>query len=174
MSNIYLLKEGKNYSNGINAKLLLNPTGMKHTVNFNKNCLYDLRTVDQSDINKLFGFSFGYHHHNSIRFGWRSNVQRQKIEILAYMHKEGKLIQEWDDDISMGFLDTDRDYHLELKYLKGPTGFDTYYFSIKDEYDILHATAFEAPKFLLPLGYKLYPYFGGNRKAPHDMLITLS
>ena len=56
---------------------------------FDQTCLYDMPNPDRHDINKLFGVGFGDHNNNSARFGWNSNNGR--IDLFAFVHKDGKI-----------------------------------------------------------------------------------
>jgi len=51
---------------------------------FTETAIYRFYDEDQHDVNKLFGFSFGMHHNNSVRFGWRPTEDLTKIEIVGY------------------------------------------------------------------------------------------
>ena len=72
----YLVKRGWYYA--IPLQLLKKLLGiricesrkMSCEVSFTESCRYNVGK-DQSDINKLFGFSVGMHHKNSVRVGWR-------------------------------------------------------------------------------------------------------
>ena len=57
------------------------------TAMFHDNCLYDLNSEDQADINKLFGITSLFIHKNSARFGWRA--EGDKIRIFAYYYRNG-------------------------------------------------------------------------------------
>lgn len=59
-------------------------------VKFNSNCAYDLGNEDQKDWNKVFGICFGVRgiHKNSLRFGWRWNTMKQKIELCTIVYRE--------------------------------------------------------------------------------------
>ena len=55
---------------------------MSCEVVFTESCRYNVGK-DQSDINKLFGFSIGMHHKNSVRVGWRYVPSADLIEIVS-------------------------------------------------------------------------------------------
>lgn len=138
-------------------------------VKFTGSCMYHFDDEDQYDANKLFGFSVGYHHNNSFRFGWRPNADCTKMEIVGYEYHDGVRIP----TIPICEVELNRWY----KY-------DMIYFSITREvkycvYDEDHNTicAEEISPIKLKhrcnLGYYLYLYFGGNKKAPHDMMFFI-
>ena len=59
-------------------------------VYFFPNCTYQL-SENYDQVNKLYGFSEGFHHWNSARTGWRC-VDGENIELLAYSYINGKRI----------------------------------------------------------------------------------
>lgn len=131
---------------------------------FDKNCEYDLMSVDQYDINKLFGFGQLYHEKNSCRLGWTWNLDKKKMEIHAYCHVNTTRVTEWICDV-----DLDKWYIGEIWLENG-----NYYFRVLDEdkTDVLGYTQIQYA-FSLNIGYLLKPYFGGNQVAPHEMKIYL-
>jgi hypothetical protein len=142
----------------------LSKSKLECTVNFNSNCKYDIGE-DQDDVNKLFGIGyFPFHRWNSIRFGWRYSKENDKIEILAYWY-----LNKVRNFKHICYVDLNReyDYSINLSKEEGKV-----YFSVSD----LHSQSafFEAVNINFQyrnFGYILKPYFGGNRKAPHDMNI---
>ncbi len=134
---------------------------------FTKSCLYDLHNEDEHDVDKLFGFSVGHHHKNSsFRFGWRPILKNNSIQIVAYEYHNGKRQQ----TKIIGEVEINKWYTYTLKYnIKDGMG---QYF-ITDEYNntmSLLTISRKKIKFL-PFGYKLFIYFGGNEKAPQDIVI---
>ena len=125
-------------------------------VNFDKSCIYNLNSPDQLDINKLFGFSNGFNHHKySARFGW--NSENDKINIFSYVYDNGKRKSNPISTIECG------------KYYKMAIVDDNtnWIFSIDNYFTMVP----KSEKF--KIGYKLWPYFGGNITSPHDMSIEL-
>jgi len=137
---------------------------LSKTFMFTESCLYDLKNENQSDINKLFGFSIGLHYINSVRFGWRPNLKNSTIEILKY---------EYNDKVrnfkSILELDLNKFYRFEIKY----DGFGFVSYSIFDINDVCLANTLSIPILGFPIifGYRLGLYFGGNEKAPQDITI---
>lgn len=133
---------------------------------FDKSCAYDLKSIDQFDINKLFGWSQGYHETNSARFGWTWNLTKKKMEIHAYCHVKGKppRVEEFICDV-----DLDVWYIGEIWVDNG-----NYYFRVltEDRSEILGYTSIES-NYKVNIGYLLKPFFGGNQPAPQDMKIYL-
>lgn len=157
----YIIPKGNHYSHrsGMPPRLISFKDG-RHLVfeaMFMPNCLYD---PVNDDINKLYGFTDcnSSVHENSARFGWRVNKD-QKIELFAYWYESGHLGYQ-----SMGFTEPNRmdSYEIWAKQ-------DTYWFSF-------NGTVFEALRTkdcVHGLRVRLFPYFGGNETAPHEMQIEI-
>jgi hypothetical protein len=126
-------------------------------VKFDETCVY--KTVDatnQEDVNKLIGISDGFSHtKNSARFGWR--YLNGKLEILGYTHFNGKFNFEKICDLEIG-----KEYQCDLVI-----GED-YKFSVAGK-------TISMDRFPKKSGfnYYLWPYFGGNETAPHDIEIKV-
>jgi len=84
----YLIKKGKHYSLNILNKIIAIEK-VKITFRFDESAIYNIEGDDMKDWNKLFGFSRGFHHHNSVRLGWRWNNNTSKIEITKYEYIDG-------------------------------------------------------------------------------------
>jgi len=136
-------------------------------VNFDSSCIYRLDPIAQPNINKLFGFSRGLHHAASYRFGWRA--VEDKIEILAYMYRNGKRINEWDQDIHLAFIEPGQTYNFTIQIKNGEC-----YFKILDEFNQNISIRSFQYSTKLNIGYRLNPYFGGSLPAPHDMQIYIN
>jgi hypothetical protein len=128
---------------------------------FTKSCLYDLKDEDQYDVNKLFGFSIGFHHTTSFRFGWRADLKTNTIEIVAYEYHD-TIRQE---TMHVCNVEIDKWHEFALYYF--PDVQKTWY--LVDNFPIL-SNYFKLKKNS-GLGYRLGLYFGGNEKAPQDILI---
>jgi len=135
---------------------------------FTESAIYFFDDEDQHDVNKLFGFSFGYHHYNSVRFGWRPNKTLDKIEIVGYEYVNKLRIP----TIPICEVELDKWYKYELKYKGGIFGQIEYDVTDGEEhFGLVHPITI---KHDCNLGYKLYLYFGGNKKAPHKITIFKS
>lgn len=165
MKKIFTIPQASHYS-GIHIKPHINKKFLQYDVMFDKSSLYNHGDIDQYDINKLFGLSYGYHHKNSVRFGWRCNDKSTpKIEILAYCYINGNRIDEYEEDIHIAMVDLNQYYTYRIDVSK-----NDYTLSIFKSEQIIGQKSIQHGD--LPLyGYQLYPYFGGNRKAPHDVNI---
>jgi hypothetical protein len=161
---IYCINKGWHYST-IVPSFHCGVKSMSRYVTFDKSCLYELTNLDCiKDINKLFGFSYGMHKNNSMRFGWRC-IDGITIQIFAY-----------------NYTDRERKQRLLCSVAPG----EKYLFSINYQTEENICTFKVLPLGLgspsmytfscdVPpaCGYYLYPYFGGDCAAPHSMCITL-
>ena len=161
----FLIKKDKHYSDQYLYKFvnILNINRfLKYQVLFDNTCKYELPKEDQEDINKLFGYTLGFNHHkDSARFGWF--YQDKTIHLHAYVYDNGvrksKLIKN---------LDLNTQYVLTLV----DEG-DNWLFSVNDGWCVIGSV--KIPKSCeFKYGYKLWPYFGGNNTAPHDITIQMN
>jgi hypothetical protein len=133
------------------------------TVMFTDSCRYDIGD-DQSDINKLLGIGyFPYHRMNSARLGWRYIRENDSIELLMYWYKNKARYNE-----SLCQIKINQRYVCSLT-----TNESSHIFSVKTmDNELLSIKSIDLkPRFI---GYELFPYFGGNIKAPHDIIIDIS
>lgn len=146
------------------------PTSMSRCFEFTESCLFDLKDEDQHDVNKLFGFSIGFHHTTSFRFGWRPILDTGKIEIVRYEYHNGERQRTG----KVAYVDIDKPYVFELIYY--PHEQKTHYL-IKESEDHVYLKElrclFSKPylKKKHGLGYLLGIYFGGNERAPQKIII---
>ncbi len=140
----------------------LKSDGLKLSVRFDSSAIYNLGDADQADVNKLFGFSDcnSSHQDNSARFGWAWNIVENKIDIYAYVYKDSQRIIKEIQAIDIG-----KNYILELRLVQ-----DNYEFIINGESITRVQRGNTCERGLY---YLLYPYFGGNRTAPHDIRIHI-
>ena len=159
---VFIIKKNRHYSNLLKIKLHI----LKNKIKYKQ---YDLKSNDQYDINKLFGISYGFHHRNSARFGWRWDLDKDKIEILAYVYKNGKRINEWEQDIHIAYIDFFEFYEMEIQKNK-----NEYIFTLKKDSDKKVYKKLIKSRAKCFFSYELFPYFGGNKKAPHDISISFN
>jgi hypothetical protein len=117
---------------------------------------YDIG-AKQKDTNKLIGLSDNYHHHkDSIRIGWR--CLNSRIEIMAICYSNSKRTIE------------------HITYVD-PNEIIKFIVSIeKDKYVIMVGDVLYTHKRTSKwrfLRYYLFPFFGGNTKAPKDFKIII-
>ena len=141
-------------------------------VRFNSSCQY-LIGINQADWNKLMGVCLSIFgpHDTSYRFAWRWCEDKRRIEICAYYYCNGK---GWIAE-HLGYMYPPLIYKVSLK-LKARDGKITAVFSMIDvnarqpHQVTVHNVLNSSPR----LGFGCGLYFGGNRKAPHDIEIYTS
>lgn len=161
---IFKIKKNNHFSNNFFYKLFnfFNfKRKIKFKVIFDESSYYDLNNPNQLDINKLFGFSIGYHHKNSARFGWNS-VSKDCVAIYSYCYVNGIRKTNFMTNININSEYTmsivDRNFY--------------YFFSIIDSNgNIIRDNV--SKNNIFGIGYNLWPYFGGDEKAPHNIEINL-
>lgn len=160
----YVIKKYR-HNDGLSFGLSIFRKKMVRKFKFSSNCSYDLRSIDQFDINKLFGWSQGMHHKNSCRFGWVWNLEKSAMEIHYYCYVNSVRKEEFICDV-----DLEKWYIGEIKIENG-----NYYFNIKDEdgKEVLGYNSIQH-QFSYNIGYNLDVFFGGNREAPHEMTIFIN
>ena len=86
----YIIFKGFHFSLHLPNFFLLEKYGthiIKKKFEFTDSCFYKFNTVDDHDINKLFGFNIGttlQPHTNSFRFGWNCEDEDNTISIFKY------------------------------------------------------------------------------------------
>jgi hypothetical protein len=128
----------------------------------NESAYYETEILEnQSDVNKIYGVSdFGARHQKySIRLGWR--YIENNLELCWLRHEKGvhtsaviKIIQP--DVIYSAIIDI-----------------NTFYYVIVIDNDTTLVRRRPEGNWGLKRRYYLYPYFGGNEYAPHDITIKI-
>jgi hypothetical protein len=164
-SRIFTISKGKHSS--ITAIKKYNKSLLRFDFKFDESAKYDLVDIDQFDTNKLIGFKYGIkgQHKNSFRFGWRWDIENQYVVISAYsyvngsrvweeiVHEEKKLGNCFIGEICTGEIE---ETDSEIIYRFQGT-----------EYSVSKSNIKTKQK------YYMFPYFGGNEKAPHNITIEL-
>ena len=152
-------------SQGNHSSILRNEpftgTGIRVTAIFDESAEYTLDVAsDQADINKLVGFSDCHQDHQSesARIGWR--WYQDQLQLLAYTYREGQLSFEL-----MGTVDFNKEIDLEI-LIDG----DTYQYSGTG---LSSVTMQRTQNCETGDNYWLWPYFGGDQPAPHEVTIKL-
>ncbi len=134
---------------------------LKFKAKFDSSAIYT--TVDplnQDDTNKLLGLSDCGNHHqtSSARFGWR--WVNNQLEIMSYCYIDG--VRPEPVRVATVELNTVNSYSIAFKN-------DKYIFTVND------TSIVEVPKNCNynSIRYKLYPYFGGDETAPHEIRIWI-
>ncbi|MFN3403645.1 MAG: hypothetical protein ACK40G_06070 [Cytophagaceae bacterium] len=157
-SDIYIIKSGSHSANGkgvdVSGKVL------SFLVTFDSSAVYKTSIPEnQEDINKLFGFSDcdSHHHTNSARFGWR--WFNSSLQIFAYCYNQGQRVDNFITSVE-----------LNKKYLYKISLTDSEYKFELDNKSIAVPRACSGPGVNK---YFLLPYFGGDEKAPHNIIIKM-
>lgn len=146
--------------------LLINPHTISATVTFDSTCIYDLKSVDQHDWNKVIGLGFvgsknqdlgsAPHQVDGARIGWRWSPDCGCIELAAYAYVDGQRIS-----FKIGEAKINQPTPMVIKI-----DYD------KKEYRVMEGTPipFTHNK---TFAYKTGLYFGGNQPAPHRIQVRI-
>jgi len=160
---IFTIHKGKHISKPRKFSFWWGRDAFRWNVLFTPSCRYDLKSIDQLDINKLVGVGYlPTHHRESARFGWRYNSKNDRIEVFAYCYIGGKRVTRLIDDCEIG-----KEYFLNLFI-----SYDRYQFSISDKAHVFSGETIKKThnkKFQ----YRLGTYFGGNEPAPQEIKIQI-
>lgn len=155
----YTIKKGNQYCDG-NTFRQIETNEMKFVVRFDSSAIYQTTSAEnQYDINKLYGFSDnnGDHQQYSARFGWRWSADA--LRLFAYVYNAGLVTSKELKSIAIG-----AETRCSIKITS-----TNYIFSVNDvNYPLPRMASTEKAK-----GYQLYPYFGGDEVAPHEINIWI-
>lgn len=129
-------------------------------VKFDNSAIYEtVATENQYDINKLYGFSDNdaEHQQYSARLGW--NWNNNALHIFAYCYNNSVRIEREITTIQIG-----QEVSCSIK-VSG----NSYVFNVNGVTTSMPREATTATG----KGYKLYPYFGGDETAPHEIKISI-
>jgi hypothetical protein len=155
----YTIPAGKQYCDQNNF-LPVKFQQLTFIVKFDSSAIYKTRKAEnQDDINKLFGFSDNNatHQQFSGRFGWRWSDDA--LRLFAYNYNNGNRSFK-----ELATIEIGRQYTCSItvagsEYIFAVNGVET-----------------KMPRqstTTLAEGYQLYPYFGGDETAPHDIFIWI-
>lgn len=155
----YHIKQGEHYADR-NDYSPIETAALNFVVKFDSSAIYTSKdAVNQYDINKLYGFSDNnaHHHQYSARFGW--SWTDNSLHLYAYVYNEGVVTKE---DMGPAPLNTEISCSIQVEETN-------YRFRVNDK-------IISVPRKSLTkkaTGYRLYPYFGGDETAPHDISIKI-
>jgi len=156
----YIIPKGQHYSTNSSYKPISNLSSQVFLVQFDTSAKYSTTNPNnQSDINKLYGFSDNNnsHHAFSARIGWR--WLNNKLELLGYVYNDSIMSYRLIGDYS---INTELRCEIQVKNSQ-------YLFSVNGNSISLPRNSLAPTAF----GYQLYPYFGGDETAPHDIKIKI-
>lgn len=149
----YVIEKGAHHATLQYEPVEVSTLGFK--AKFDSSAIYKLADApDQEDINKLMGLAdcSTQHHTNSARFGWR--WYGGALQIWAYCYVNGERSSQYMGNVGLG------QYHNYRILLE-----DHEYVFWLDEQQLRMPRACTGKAE----GYKLFPYFGGDEPAPHDV-----
>lgn len=155
----YTIEKGAQYCDQNGFKNVQYDT-LSFKVKFDSSAIYQtVNPNNQTDINKLFGFSDNNaaHHDFSARFGW--NWSNNALRLFGYIYNNGVMSFKELGQIAIG---TENNCVLKVSG-------DTYIFTLNGQ----SVTMPRASTTAKGQGYKLYPYFGGDETAPHNIEIWI-
>jgi hypothetical protein len=154
----YVIPAGSHFSSQSTFKAFQDSV-LKFTVRFDSSAIYSNREAsNQGDINKLYGFAEeGSHHENSARFGW--NWENRKLNLYAYSYVEGER-----HSYLLGEAEIGNEYNCSIRL----SGNDYVFQFNNNSHSIPRAINTKTAT-----GYLLYPYFGGDETAPHEIRIYI-
>lgn len=155
----YIIKSGEHYSNH-NPFTPFVKQKIQFQVKFDSTAIYTLSNPsNQADINKLYGFADNnsQHHEFSARFGWR--YYNQQLSLHAYIYNQSVRSTK-----QLAVIQLQQVYDCSITVTP-----DTYIFNLNGVNTVMPRLS----KTPVASGYKLYPYFGGDEAAPHDIRIFI-
>lgn len=155
----YFIGKGQHYSSQ-SAQVFLNSPSLRCEVIFDSSAIYQSsQGYNQEDVNKLIGFSDcgAGHHENSARLGW--NWNGRNVMIYAYAYSGTQRIILPIDSVKIG-----KAFSCSVEAIEG-----SYHFAVgESKVSIQRFCNNYTGSF-----YKLFPYFGGDETAPHDIRIYI-
>ena len=159
ISETFIIRKG--HHNSKTSIELLESNRLIFEAKFDNTAIYKTNdSIQQFSINKLLGFSDcnDKHHENSARFGWR--WINNQLEVLAYAYVDGIRNEKF-----IGYAELNNFMRYSLVLSK-----DYYEFSLGHYNNVLIP---RSKSCKLGFYYILWPYFGGQERAPHDININV-
>lgn len=135
-------------------------SSLSFMVKFDSSAIYQTKTKEnQYDINKLYGFSDNNsdHHQYSARFGWRWSDGA--LRLFAYVYNEGKMTSKELAIVPIGAQ--------TICSIQADSS--NYVFTVNGKAETMPRLS----KTPGAKGYMLYPYFGGDETAPHEVRVWI-
>ena len=158
----YVIKPGEQFATGTGYMFkTINIAELHFQVIFDSTAIYKTDTSgNQADINKLYGFAdnnVNDHHKFSARFGW--NWYKGQLWLYAYVYNNSIMAFKNLGSIPLG---------VKAGCAIVVHG-DEYLFVLNGVTTVMPRASTTATG----IGYKLFPYFGGNETAPHQINIYI-
>lgn len=155
----YTIRQGQQYCDQSGLKSI-STNELAFVARFDSSAIYATRTPEnQYDINKLYGFSDNNtdHHSYSARIGWRWSDGA--LRLFAYTYNAGVMSYK---EITPVIIGTDISCSIKVAGNK-------YIFNVNNVTDTMPRLSTTPTAS----GYRLYPYFGGDEAAPHEVDIFI-
>jgi hypothetical protein len=155
---MFTIQQNEHYSNQRHIESLQS-NSLYFKARFDETAEYTLDDGFQDSKNKLLGFSDcnSDHHENSARFAWQ--WYNNTIEIYAYCYVDGLRVEKFLGSVNKGEVAS---YEIQLSSR-------SYTFIFKDQKTVIERKSkCDVGAYLM-----LWPYFGGQMAAPHDINIFL-
>lgn len=156
----FVIPAGAHYSNESSYKTG-DCTELRFAVRFDSSAVYTTKDPEnQYDVNKLYGFSDNgaSHHQFSARIGWRWSDQA--LRLFGYTYNTGRFAFEEIAAVSIG----------EVHECSIVVAGSSYIFTVNGK----SITMPRLSEGTSASGYRLYPYFGGDEAAPHEIHIWIN
>ena len=155
----YTIPQGEQYSDN-STYASTSYSEQKFIVKFDSSAIYTTKeTSNQSDVNKLYGFSDNnaQHHEFSARIGWR--WRDNELHLFSYVYNNSVVAI---SDLGKVEIGTENTCSIKVSG-------NAYIFTVNGNTQSVPRASTTATA----AGYKLYPYFGGNEMAPHTITISI-
>jgi len=155
----YTIRQGQNYCDG-NYVVQTSYSELNFIAKFDSTAIYsNVNPDNRLDINKLYGFSDNNSTHQqfSARFGWRWSDNA--LRLFGYVYNDGVRSSK-----ELGTVAIGTENNCSIKVTE-----KNYVFSLNGFTDSLLRTS----TTVKANGFKLYPYFGGDETAPHNIYIWI-
>lgn len=155
----YTIRAGEQYCDRT-TYMATDYSALTFVVKFDSSAIYQTRNVaNQPDVNKLYGFADNNagHQQFSARFGWRWSDGA--LRLFGYTYNNGIR-----DFLEIGIIEIGQEYTCTIAVAK-----EVYIFSVGNTRKNMQRSSTSSTA----TGYKLYPYFGGDETAPHDIRIWI-
>ncbi len=154
---VFIIRQGHHES--FSSATPLKDSVLSFKVVFDSSAIYSIEdSEDVTDVNKLFGMTdCGIANHmNSARVGWR--WFKDSLQLFAYVYSNGKRSITYMTSVIIG-----REIDCSITAVK-----NKYIFRINDVSHSQQRDCSENDR------YMLYPFFGGNESAPHNIRIKIA
>lgn len=180
------IKKGKHLSNQISKPRfgLWNNGQVICKVKFTSDSKYIIGGEDQLDWNKLSaGASWGYFpliksymaHWNSSRWGWRYNIDTDKIEVTPYFYSKG--VRSYAETLGIKPIELGLNHEYLLcivPYIHPVTQEQVVSYSISTEFGFNLFDETYTQEVPSRSGWLLPAYFGGTKPTPKDLSYELT